>query len=250
MKTSLIFIFYIIILNALAQDHKVSLDQDYKVSNSHVTVHSMTIPVPHKNLEGQKTQNIFFADSVRFYDENSQLTDSVTFMKKCTSGEFLSDVSFDQTRSIMTHSMKIMPKPELAWIGKTVPRFDFRDMNGKSWDRQSIKGKVVVFHFWFTKCPPCVSEFSLLNDLKKRNPKAVWFAISFEDSLTVQSFLKSHKLDLNVIPNQHDLANLLNVKLYPRTIIIDKKSTVKDILCGSYQDSTLLQQKLNYYYEH
>jgi thiol-disulfide isomerase/thioredoxin len=241
-KIPLVIIFSLIILNILAQD--------YKVSSNGVSVRSKTVPVLNQNMEGQKNQNIFFADSIRFYDENLQTTDSVTFMNKCNSGEFISRVTFDPARSIMTYTMKAMPKPELSWIGKTVPKFDFKDIRGRRWNRNSIKGKVVVFHFWFTKCLPCIREFSLLNDLKKDNPEVLWFAISFEELSTIQSFLRGHKLDLNVIPNQQDFANLLNVKLYPRTIILDKNTTIQEVLCGPYQDSTMLQQKLNYYSDH
>jgi thiol-disulfide isomerase/thioredoxin len=221
--------------------------QDYKFSNSRVSVQSMSTPILNQNIEGQKNQPIFIADSVRYYDENGKLTDSSTFMKKTNSGAFISVINFDQTRDIMTYSMMSMPKPENAWVDKKVPDFAFNDLNGKHWDQNSIEGKVVVFHFWFTRCLPCITEFPLLNELKNRNPDVIWFAVSFEDSLILQSFLKSHQFDLNIIPNQQEFATLLNVKLYPRTIIVDKRSIVKDILCGPYQDSTLLQQKINYY---
>jgi thiol-disulfide isomerase/thioredoxin len=242
MRIILSFIFCITIL--------ITTGQDNKFHGSRVSVHSLSTPILNQNIEGQQIQPIFIADSVRYYDENSQLIDSATFMKKNNTGEFISVINFDQTRSIMTYSMKIMPKPEHVWIDKTVPDFDFIDLTGKRWDQNTIKGKVAIFHFWFTKCLPCINEFPLLNDLKKRNPNAVWFAISFEDSLTLKSFLKSHDLDLNIIPEQQEFASLMHVNLYPRTIIVDKESKIKDILCGQYQDSTLLQQKIDYYNNH
>lgn len=250
MKTISTFTFCILTLFSIGQSQRISIGPDYKISTSGVSVLSKTTPINQRNVEGQRSQSIFIADSVRYYDENLESIDSNVYFEKTKSGEFLSVISFDQTRSILTYLMRKTPKPENEWLDKPVPRINFIDINGERWDNSSIKGKTVVFYFWFTKCGACINEIPLLNHLKDQNPNVSWFAITYEDPLTVQSFLKSHKLNLNIIPGQQDLINQLNIKLFPRTMIIDETATIKDILYGAFQDSTLLQEKINFYYDH
>jgi hypothetical protein len=40
------------------------------------------------------------------------------------------------------------------WEGKQIPPISFTDMNGRKYNLQSIKGKIVVFDFWFIAALP------------------------------------------------------------------------------------------------
>jgi thiol-disulfide isomerase/thioredoxin len=39
-----------------------------------------------------------------------------------------------------------------------LPAFDVRDTSGAQWNRDTLKGKVVIVNFWATWCQPCVQE--------------------------------------------------------------------------------------------
>ena len=48
---------------------------------------------------------------------------------------------------------------------KMIPSFSRISLSGKSWNNDSLKGKVTLFSFWYIGCMPCMREISLLNKL-------------------------------------------------------------------------------------
>jgi len=242
MYKALTIVFCLFLTSAFPQNYKFL--PEYKIPSQSVHVRTYSDTSKHT----AKTPASI--DSIIYYDENFKIIDSVTYKSKIDSGNFRGTSWYIQgERAIKNHLIK-MAKPELQWVDKNVPDFAFIDTDGKKWDQNSIKGKPAIFHFWFTRCPPCVKEFSFLNETRKKYPGALWFAISFEDSITVRGFVKNHKINLITVANQKEWIKQFHIETYPRTVIIDKESKIKDVLYGPYQDSTLLQKRLNIYYDH
>lgn len=56
---------------------------------------------------------------------------------------------------------------------KPLPNFNFTDLNGHIYNKESCKGKIVVLNFWFINGAPFAAEIPLLNQLvelyKNRN---------------------------------------------------------------------------------
>lgn len=56
--------------------------------------------------------------------------------------------------------------------------FKMVDMNGKTVDFESLKGKVVFLNIWATWCPPCIAEMPNIHSLyKKMDPNKVAFVM-------------------------------------------------------------------------
>jgi|GEM_PF-1593035 thiol-disulfide isomerase/thioredoxin len=243
MKTSLTIIFCIIIFNSLGQDYKISIGKDYKIS---LPTYDTLVSIDTNNHPAKIPAGV-----CRYYDENYKIIDSVDYFKKLASGDYRGRTTSQvEKKVIINFFLMKLEKLELQWIDKIVPDFTFIDINGKKWDQNSIKGKPVIFDFWFIGCSPCLKEFSFLNEMMKKYPDVLWFAISIEDSITVKKFIKNHKINLITVPNQKEWIKQFNIETYPRTFIINKESKIKDVLYGLYQDSTLLQKRLNIYYDH
>ena len=51
-----------------------------------------------------------------------------------------------------------------AQIGHPFQKFSFTE-NGKTFNNDSLKGKVVFINFWFEACHPCILEMDALNEL-------------------------------------------------------------------------------------
>jgi thiol-disulfide isomerase/thioredoxin len=246
MKTYLTIILCILIFNSLGQDHKISIGPDYKIS---IGQDYKISPLTNDTLVYTDTNNLPAktpAAVCRYYDENYKIIDSVDYFKKFASGDYRSRFTYKvEKKAIMNFFLIKLEKLELQWIDKIVPDFTFIDINGKKWDQNSIKGKPVIFHFWFISCGPCREEFSFLNEMMKKYPDVLWFAISFDDSIIVKKFVKNHKINLITVSNQKEWIKQFKIETYPRTFIINKESKIKDVLYGLYQDSTLLHKRLN-----
>lgn len=61
--------------------------------------------------------------------------------------------------------------------GKELPDFNFTDLDGTVYDKETTAGKIVVLKCWFIGCVPCVEEMPALNKLvnQYRNQKDIVF---------------------------------------------------------------------------
>lgn len=56
--------------------------------------------------------------------------------------------------------------------------FKMVDLNGKTVDFESLKGKVIFLNIWATWCPPCIAEMPNIHSLyKKMDPNKVAFVM-------------------------------------------------------------------------
>ena len=115
--------------------------------------------------------------------------------------------------------------------GTKLSELELKDLNGTVYTLESLKGKVIVLNFWFTQCKPCVAEFPDLNQLKaKFNPeKVVFFAVSWNDTATINTFMKNRKFDYTIIPNGNKIIDYFKIPHYPYNVIIDQNGTIEYI---------------------
>lgn len=123
--------------------------------------------------------------------------------------------------------------------GKALPGFNYADLNGKIYDAQTTKNKIVVLKFWFIGCVPCIEEMPELNNLvaryKNRND-VVFVSLAFDEKKKLETFLKKKKFDYAVIPDKEDyLTRDLNVRSYPTHLIINKHGKVVKVLNTAHE---------------
>lgn len=115
--------------------------------------------------------------------------------------------------------------------GTKLSELELKDLNGTVYTLESLKGKVIVLNFWFTQCKPCVAEFPDLNQLKaKFDPEKVdFFAVSWNDTATINTFMKNRKFDYTIIPNGNKIIDYFKIPHYPYNVIIDQNGTIEYI---------------------
>ena len=88
------------------------------------------------------------------------------------------------------------------WGGAATPRLSLRDLEGRTHDLATYKGKVVLINFWATWCEPCRQEMPSIQRLRdKLGPKAFSvIAVNVDEpDARVRQFIKATGLDLNVV---------------------------------------------------
>ena len=117
--------------------------------------------------------------------------------------------------------------------GQSFPSFDLTTLEGHRFTSEDVKGKFVLFNFWFTRCKPCVEEMPELNELVHTFDKDVlFFAPTFDDSLTVSNFLTRFDFDYQSIPDAKEFCMALDIRSYPTHFIVNPDGIIEKVIIG------------------
>ena len=126
--------------------------------------------------------------------------------------------------------------------GQKLPDFDLMDLKGNKINSRDLKGRPVVINIWFATCIPCMEEMPALNELKEKfqNSDVVFLAITFENKITVQNFLKKHRFNFAALPDANEYCHHIT-SIYPVTLFVGRDGIIKsaDHLMPSLYDSAL-----------
>jgi len=144
------------------------------------------------------------------------------------------------------------PENEIFWerlqqrdsclLGAYAPAFEASTLEGEKWNTESLKGKVVVLNFWFTKCKPCIEEMPLLNAMvsKYKNENVVFLSFANDDATKLKQFLATTEFNFKVVPNSNALTTIFKLfAVWPTTIVIDKAGKIKMIKVGGFDKSSI-----------
>ena len=125
-----------------------------------------------------------------------------------------------------------------ARIGYRPPNFTLQDLQGRTVELGSFRGKVVFINFWATWCEPCRAEMpameKLYQDFKDRD--FVMLAISGDlgGKEDVKPFLEEFKFTFPILLDPDlKIHDLYGVRGIPTTFLIDKKGTVAQKMLGA-----------------
>ncbi len=97
-------------------------------------------------------------------------------------------------------------------------------------DLASLKGKVVVLHFWASWCPPCRTEFpefARYAGAHQEDPGIAILPVSVDnDKAPVLTFLQAIPQHFPVYIDQSGLADQMGVTAIPTTVVLDREGKV------------------------
>ena len=82
------------------------------------------------------------------------------------------------------------------------PAFNVSSIDGKTFDSEKLKGKIVVLNLWFVNCPNCVEEIKLLNRVVEeyQGKDVVFIGLATNDQAKLESFLKKNPFKYHIVP--------------------------------------------------
>jgi len=124
--------------------------------------------------------------------------------------------------------------------GSALPQFNFVDLNGKVYNRQTTEGKVVAINCWFMHCQACNEEMPELNKIveqtKGRND-VVFIGLAFDKADSLRMFLSKRKFDYAIVPEKENyMMNDLGIISYPTHIILDRQGKIKKVIDGGVNE--------------
>lgn len=128
-------------------------------------------------------------------------------------------------------SMKVMHKNmEESNTALMDQSFSFSgiDMEGNEVSLSTLKGKVIVFNFWFTGCKPCVMEMPNLNELVEKYgaDNVVFLAPTFNSKSQVEKFLTTKVFDYQIVPDAQAVISQYTISSFPTHVVINQEGKV------------------------
>lgn len=128
------------------------------------------------------------------------------------------------------------------WINKPHPKFDFNDIEGHNLNSDQLKGKVIVFNYWFIGCKPCIAEMPELNRLveKYKDKDVVFIAPSgFDNKESITKFLTQFRFTYQIVADAKEYAvDRMGIMTYPTHFVVDKLGVINELIIGN-RDNTI-----------
>jgi peroxiredoxin len=139
------------------------------------------------------------------------------------------------TANIIFKKSKIQAQPEVK-IGMTAPNFELKDIEGKSWKLDSLRGKIVILNFWASWCKECIVEKKSIQVYLNKNKKTddlVFLTILFKDNpKLVSELIKKEGYTFPVLIDNGKVSKIYGIRGVPETFLIDKNGILRHKITG------------------
>jgi peroxiredoxin len=132
--------------------------------------------------------------------------------------------------------------------GDRAPDFTLQAVDGRTVTLSSLRGKIVMVHFWATWCPPCVDEIPTLDrlyrDMFGKDFELLAVSVDENGATGIVPFVQRNRLVLPVLLDpDHAVAKRYGTFKFPETYILDRNGTVKYKIIGArnWAEPNLLQ---------
>lgn len=144
---------------------------------------------------------------------------------------FLIRAKIDSDSSRRETQLRTLQSDNSALIapGLALKPFSLETMNGETLTSEKLKGKVIVFNFWFSVCKPCQNEITELNELAakyKDNTDVIFIAPDWEKKETIAPFLEKKTMSYKVCPSATSFIDAIKLKTYPTHLVVDKNGVI------------------------
>ncbi len=118
-----------------------------------------------------------------------------------------------------------------------LPEFSGTTLTGDTLSKEMLKGKVAVFNFWFTTCPPCIGELPGLNRLVEEfgGEEVVFIAVGRDPEPEIQRFLEQRTFKYHHLSDATAgelLGQFCILGGFPTNMVFDKDGILKHISMG------------------
>jgi thiol-disulfide isomerase/thioredoxin len=117
------------------------------------------------------------------------------------------------------------------WPAATpTPALRLNDLQGKEWQLDQLRGKVVVVNFWATWCGPCVDELPVLNALARQDPARVAVVgVNYKEALaSIEQFSAAHPFAYPLLRDRSgDMFRQWTAGVMPTTIVVDRQGRAR-----------------------
>lgn len=118
------------------------------------------------------------------------------------------------------------PKDSVICVGKPLPEFSAVDLEGRTWTRADVQGKVMVLNLWYTGCGPCRAEMPELSTWKDEMPDVMFFSATYEDERKARPVIEGKRFNWIPLVDDTQFYRHIGSKGYPMFVVVDKEGFI------------------------
>ncbi|MBR6549841.1 MAG: TlpA family protein disulfide reductase [Paludibacteraceae bacterium] len=118
-------------------------------------------------------------------------------------------------------------------VGDKFPAFSAMDIDGKRWNQEDVKGKVMVLNLWYSGCAPCRAEMPELSTWKSEMPDVMYFSATYESAEVARPIIEKQGFNWTHLVENTQFKEFIGSNGYPMIIIVDKAGVVSMIEHGT-----------------
>ena len=135
---------------------ELPMDEAFKISSSIMAL---------ADKDGNRVVNLLVGDDFKVPESIKKY--EIPF-ERVLNGEQLEEgvQNFDKMKKLINST-----DVEKFIVGKALPDdFSEKDIDGKTWTKEELKGRVTVINVWYSSCGPCLREMPMLSTWKDKYP--------------------------------------------------------------------------------
>ena len=117
--------------------------------------------------------------------------------------------------------------------GEPFPQFSEKDIDGRIWTNDSIRGRVMVLNLWYSGCGPCRAEMPILSEWKEQLPGVMFFSATYHDAETAKRITDKHHFTWTHLVEAKDMMSWIGTEGFPFTVVVDKQGIVRYAVHGT-----------------
>jgi len=207
--------------------------------------------------------HVNLSDDFIGYDENNKLLNRKDFFSKIALGYYL-PISLETQDSIkhyklyeitsavnseLQDNVKNTFQQDFKFFnmeGKTIPKFDFIDLNGKAYNLDNSRNQLIVLKFWFIGCGACIEEIPALNKLVakySKRPNVKFLSLATDSKKQLQQFFRKTDFSYATASVSDDyVVNELGIEAFPTHMLVKNGKILRVISTEKQLGDVLLRQ--------